>query len=159
MLTDTVVTLLPNGTIKQETYPISAGELRAQLARRMAIARGEEQPNPEPNAEIAQEIGCPTDAFWLYSRFDFTGSRICFQGAGTVLLDDYVRLVGLGPAPLYMLYWGTWALEGGSYYAGTRGGRLYNPRYGIVHDFVAWGSKSAFGSLDNSDPRTHLQLY
>ena len=105
VFTETVVTLLPDGTSTSVTRPITAAEERA-IAAGIGAAPGTAQPL------IQQDLGC-TSSFWLYDGTSYSGNRICFVGAGTASLASYPRQVCV---PFHGCSWYTWQISSGSWY-------------------------------------------
>lgn len=116
---DTVVEVSADGTtVVGEPQPITASERRAQLEARMAP--------PSTRDTSALRVGsgsCMNSSFWLYSRTDWTGSRICFSGPDSVELAAYSMYVDISGVPVRV---GSWRIATGSYWAGTSGGRFFS---------------------------------
>lgn len=155
---ETVISLGPDGTpVESEPRAITAGEQRRQNELRLAIEAGELPKSAFP--AIIQDAGCATDAWWLYSRTDWTGSRICFRGAGIAYLGAYYRFVTIGGVPQPI---GDWRISAGSYWPGADYGSLRSPTlsdggFGTSSSSLwsmawpAWGTRTTFSHSVGAD--------
>jgi hypothetical protein len=105
VFTQTAVWLDADGTSRVETRPITLAEERA-IAARIGATPGTAQPL------IQQDLGCGS-SFWLYDGPNYSGNRICFNGAGTASLALYPRQVCV---PFHGCSWYTWQIYSGSWY-------------------------------------------
>jgi len=140
---ETVVELQADGRVAvSEPRAITAGEQRAQNELRRAVEAGELAP---PVAGIAEDGSCRIDSVWLYSRTDWTGSRICFRGLGPAFLEEYGRYVMIGQYPVWI---GDWRISSGSYWPGVDRGFMRNQYYPVDPSTLwevvwpAWGSRA-----------------
>jgi hypothetical protein len=61
---------------------------------------------------------CNSAALWIYSDTNYSGSRICFRGSGSVNMGDYTYNCSFG-----LCY--SWNDVASSYWAGCSGGTFY----------------------------------
>jgi hypothetical protein len=137
---ETAVQIHPDGTSTvSEPRVITARKQRAQNRARAAF---------DPNeVDIFQDGACSQDGVWLYSRPDFTGSRICFTGYGHVWLDELYRYHRSGGRLIPI---GTWGLTEGSFVPGVFQGTLTDKkRWGITTWIETWLPNGPSGSFVN----------
>lgn len=105
-----------------------------------------------------QDFACGYDSLWVYSRTDFTGDRICFEGQVINLyMSDYSRFTTING---HAYYAGNWRIPRGSFISGSRPGELWSFSPTANH----WTSRAfsptvAYaGTFQFSDPLDHIAL-
>lgn len=154
---DTVATVSADGSVVMSApRATTAAMQRAQNAVRMHLGEPVVAGGGYGGGGGGQDDECLADSFWLYSRTDYTGDRICFQGLGVYVMGDYGRFVMINGHP----YYGTWRISSGSFIAGDERGELWAlPPTGpyIVRTFDPY--YAFYGSFQFAGPLTYIWLH
>ena len=113
VLTDTVVTLRPDGTFDQTIQGVTR---RQRLAELQAPAKG----------AVANDRACAPDALWLY---DQPGNRLCIRAVA--LGHDQGVSIELARVK--------WSGRVTAIWPGLNQGEIYDPSPSLIDPFAAWG--------------------
>lgn len=96
-----------------------------------------------PGVDIYQDTGCTQNALWLYQDTNDSGLRICFRGAGSVNLGNYVTSCNFGICA-------SWNDNASSYWGGCSTGRFYHDsnETGQYYDYGVQEQHNFDGSLN-----------
>ncbi|MEO8553640.1 MAG: hypothetical protein ABI678_26885 [Kofleriaceae bacterium] len=155
---DTVATLSPDGSVVMSApRAITVAEQRAQNLERM---RGTEPTIAAAGYTVVgrppgQDFDCGLSSLWVYSRTDYTGDRICFQGNSWFNLGEYSRFAMINGHP----YFGNWKIPSGSFSAGYEPGSFWalDPATGTYSSrtFAPYN----LGTFQFPNPLTYIYLY
>jgi hypothetical protein len=149
VFSQTIVTLRGSGEPIVTTRTITAAEQQAQIEARRRLLESRSRTPGVISQAISQDPGCGDASLLLFDGTSLHGNEICFFGAGSVWLHNYLRGTGSPPDladPHHLqdnVPVGNWAEAVRSYFPGDEDGIFWGPALphrGRCHtDFAGFG--------------------